>query len=110
MATIPDAADIANALEDLAAGLRLSADPSLDGVYWLCELREGNAVAGYGLGLTMREAAADAWVGVQNVSTLLDAVIGGKALPLPDGRWTFVLGPPGAWERTFAVHTTTTRT
>jgi hypothetical protein len=62
------------------------------------------------LGLSEREAAADAWVGVQKLGTLLDAVIDGKPLPLPDGRWTFELHPPGAWERTFAVHSTTTTT
>jgi hypothetical protein len=107
---IPDRADIENALEDLAAGLRLSADPSLDGVCWLCELREGDVIVGYGLGLTPNAAAGDAWVGTRSISKLLDAVVDGRPLGLPDGRWTFVLGPPGSWERTFAVHTTTTST
>jgi hypothetical protein len=40
MATIPDALDIANALEDLAAGLRL--DPDAVGIdrLWLCVLSD----------------------------------------------------------------------
>jgi hypothetical protein len=60
------------------------------------------------IGPSERDAAADAWVGTRSLGTLFDAVIDGKPLPLPDGRWTFELHPPGVWERTFAVHSTTT--
>jgi hypothetical protein len=77
---------------------------------WLRELHGPDGAAAYGLGLSEREAAADAWVGNRSLGTLLDAVLDDKSLPLPDGRWTFELHPPGAWERTFAVHTTTTTT
>ena len=64
MATIPDVLDIANALEDLAAGLRL--DPDTVGIdrLWLCILSDvtnGEQLCA-GIGLTMHEAAADAWV------------------------------------------------
>ena len=98
----PDALDIANALEDLAAGP--AARPEA------CELHAPNRAVAYGLGLSEREAAADAWVGTRSLGTLLDAVLDDKLLPLPDGRWRFELHPPGAWERTLAVHSTTTST
>ena len=74
----PDALDIANALEDMAAGLRLDPSGGYDHLCWLCA---GTSVATgattYGLGLTQREAMADTWVGI-SLGTLLDAVIDGK--------------------------------
>src|SRR5262249_44704544 len=106
----PDALNIANALEDLAAGLRLDPSGGFDHLCWLCELHGPDGAVAYGLGLSEREAAADAWAGTRSLGTLLDAALDDKSLPLPDGRWTFELHPPGAWERTFAVHTTTTST
>jgi hypothetical protein len=104
---VPDALDIANALADLAAGLRL--DPAVVGTeqVWLCVLVD--SVSGEqlraGVGLTMREAAAGAWVASLSVDRLLDAVVGRAAPPLPDGRVRFELCPPGCWERvTLAQH------
>ena len=77
---VPDCLDIANVLEDLAAGLRLDA-PGFDDRLWLCELRdESGTHASYGLGLTEREAAADAWVGSWELGQLLDCIMG-KAAP-----------------------------
>jgi hypothetical protein len=109
---IPDCLDIANALEDLAAGLRLDPSGGYDHLCWLCALHhpQDDAVVGYGLGLSEREAAADAWVGIQSLGELLDAIIDRRPLIGPDNRWRFELHPPGSWERTFAVHTTTTST
>jgi hypothetical protein len=104
----PDALDIANALEDLAAGLRLDPSGGFDHLCWLCELHGPDGAVAYGLGLSEREAAADAWVGIQSLGERLDAVIGGRPLIGPDNRWRFELHPPGSWERTFAVHSTTT--
>jgi hypothetical protein len=100
MATIPDALDLDSAIQDLAAGLRL--DPDAVGDHcWLCVLVD--AVSGEqlsaGVGLTMREAAADAWISSLPVEQLLDAVAGRHPPPLPDGRWRFELAPPGCWER-----------
>ena len=99
---IPDSADIANALEDLAAGLRLNPE-GFDDCCWLCDLRgPGGEHAGYGIGLTMREACADAWVGSWDLSALLDCIVGRKPPAEPDDRWQFELYPPGSWERVFA--------
>ena len=101
MATIPDALDIANALEDLAAGLRL--DPDAVGIdrLWLCVLSDvttGEQLRA-GIGLTMREAAADAWVASLRVEQLIDSILGRIPPPMPDGRWRFELAQPGCWER-----------
>jgi hypothetical protein len=105
----PDALDIANALEDLAAGLRLDPSGGYDHLCWLCACTSvATGATTYGLGLTQREAMADAWVGIQSLGELLDAVIDARPLVAPDDRWRFELHAPGAWERTFAVHTTTT--
>jgi hypothetical protein len=101
MATIPDVLDIANALEDLAAGLRL--DPDTVGIdrLWLCVLSDvtsGEQLCA-GIGLTMREAAADAWVASLRVEQLVDSILGRIPPPLPDGRVRFELARPGCWER-----------
>ena len=101
MATIPDALDIANALEDLAAGLRL--DPDAVGIdrVWLCVLSDvtsGEQLCA-GIGLTMREAAADAWVASLRVEQLIDSILSRIPPPLPDGRVRFELARPGCWER-----------
>jgi hypothetical protein len=98
MATIPDALDIDSAIQDLAAGLWL--DPDADQA-WVCVLID--VVSGEQLcaavGLTMREAAASAWVASLPLNRLLDAVLGRAPPPLPDGRWRFECGAPGSWER-----------
>jgi hypothetical protein len=101
MATIPDAADITSALEDLAAGLAL--DPDVVGVdqAWACvvvDVISGEQLSA-GFGLTMREAAADAWVSCLPAVTLVDAVLGRRPLPLPDGRVRFEIAEPGCWSR-----------
>jgi hypothetical protein len=108
---VPDALDLAHALEDAAAGLRLDPSGGYDHLCWLCALHhpEDDAVVGYGLGLSARESMADAWIGTRSLGELLAAVIDGKPLIGPDNRWRFELHPPGSWERTFAVHTATTR-
>jgi hypothetical protein len=94
---IPDCIDIANALEDLKAGLRL--DPqALDDHCWLCVLHGLTGAQSCGVGLTAREAAADAWVGSWELGQLLDCIMGKAAPAEPDGRWRFELAPPGCWE------------
>jgi hypothetical protein len=98
---IPDAHDVANALDDLAAGLAL--DPDIVGVEraWICVVTDvltGERLAA-GFGLTQREAAADAWVASLPVAQLLDAVLRRIPPPLPDGRVRLVLARPGCWER-----------
>ena len=101
MATIPDAHDVANALDDLAAGLAL--DPDVVGVdqAWGCvviDVLTGKQLSA-GFGLTANEAAGAAWVACLPVGQLLDAVLRRIPPPLPDGRWRFELGRPGSWER-----------
>jgi hypothetical protein len=54
------------------------------------------------LGLSEREAAADAWVGSWGLNAVLDCIVGGKPADEPDDRWRFELYPPGSWERVFA--------
>ena len=98
---IPDALDVANALEDLAAGLAL--DPDVVGVdrAWVCVVTDvfsGEQLSA-GFGLTANEAAGAAWVACLPVGQLLDAVLRRIPPPMPDGRWQFVLGRPGSWER-----------
>ena len=104
MSTIPDALDIANALEDLAAGLRL--DPDAVGIdrLWLCVLSDvtsGEQLCA-GIGLTMREAAANAWVSYLPIEQLIDSIVGRIPPPMPDGRWRFELAQPGCWERVYS--------
>jgi hypothetical protein len=70
----PDALDIVNALEDVAAGLRLDPSGGFDHLCWLCKLHGADGAAAYGLGLSEREAAADAWVGTRSLGTLLDVL------------------------------------
>jgi hypothetical protein len=101
---IPDALDIVSALEDLAAGLRH--DPDVVGIdhCWLCVLVDyvsGEQLCA-GIGLTEREAAADAWVSALPVEQLVDSIVGGIPPPLPDGRWRFELCPPRCWERVYS--------
>ena len=75
MATIPDALDVANALEDLAAGIVLDADVDR---CWLCvvvDVNSGEQLSA-GFGLTANEAAGAAWVSCLPVAQLLDAVLG----------------------------------
>ena len=98
---IPDALDVANALEDLAAGLAL--DPDVVGVdqAWACivtDVLTGKQLSA-GFGLTANEAAGAAWVACLPVGQLLDAVLRRIPLPLPDGRVRLELGRPGSWER-----------
>ena len=62
-----------------------------------------DAVVGYGLGLSEREAMANAWVGTRSLGELLDAIFDGKPLRLPDDSWQFELIPPGGWERVFTT-------
>jgi hypothetical protein len=101
---VPDCLDIANALEDAASGLRLDPAGRFDHVCWLCALHNpAGELAGYGVGLTAREAAADAWVGSWDLTALLDCIMGKVAPAEPDGRWHFELYPPGSWERVFAT-------
>jgi hypothetical protein len=102
---IPDAHDVANALEDLAAGLRL--DPDAVGVdqAWLClvvDVLTGERLSA-ALGLTANEAAGAAWVASLPLNHQLDAVLGRAPPPLPDGRVRFELGPPGSWERVYTL-------
>jgi hypothetical protein len=101
MATIPDAADIANALEDLAAGLRLDPDAVGADQAWVCvvvDVTSGEQINA-AVGLSMREAAADAWVTSLPVEQLLDVILGRTPPPLPNGRVRFEVCPPGCWER-----------
>ena len=98
---IPDALDVANALDDLAAGLAL--DPDVVGVdqAWGCvviDVLTGKQLSA-GFGLTANEAAGAAWVACLPVGQLLDAVLGRIPAPLPDGRVRLVLARPGCWER-----------
>ena len=98
---IPDALDVANALEDLAAGLAL--DPDVVGVdqAWVCvvvNVLTGEQLSA-GFGLTANEAAGAAWVACLPVGQLLDAVLRRIPPPLPDGRVQLVLTRPGCWER-----------
>ena len=101
---IPDALDVANALEDLAAGLAL--DPDVVGVdrAWVCVVTDvfsGEQLSA-GFGLTANEAAGAAWVACLPVGQLLDAVLRRIPPPLPDGRWRLVLARPGCWERVYS--------
>ena len=95
---IPDRLDIANALEDIAAGLRFN-PKGLNDICWVCDLTGPNGAHSQGIGLTMREAAADAWVCSWPLSQMIDCIMGKAAPPAPDGRWLFELCPPGCWER-----------
>jgi hypothetical protein len=99
---IPDALDIASALEDLAAGLVLDAGPS---EAWVCVVTDAQSDKQLcaEIGLTMREAAANAWVSCLPVAQLLDAVLRRIPPPLPDGRVRLELAPPGCWERAVVV-------
>ena len=105
---IPDAHDVANALEDLASGLVLDADAEQA---WLCvviDVLTGERLCA-DIGLTMREAAATAWVSSLPVRQLLDAVLGRIPPPLPDGRVRLVLARPGCWERVYSEQHTPPR-
>jgi hypothetical protein len=98
---IPDALDVANALEDLGAGLVLDAGADR---CWLCvvvDVLTGERLCA-DIGLTMREAAAAAWISSLPVGQLLDAVLRRIPPPLPDGRWRFELARPGCWERVYS--------
>jgi hypothetical protein len=100
---VPDALDIANALEDLAAGLCLDPDAVGADQAWVClviDVLTGERL-GAAVGLTANEAAGAAWVSCLPVEQLLDAVLGRAPPPLPDGRWRFELGQPGSWERVY---------
>jgi hypothetical protein len=104
MATIPDAHDIANALEDLAAGLAL--DPDAIGIdqAWVCvvvDVLTGEHLSA-AVGLTANEAAGAAWVSCLPVEQILDAVLGRTPPPLPDGRFRLELAPPRCWERVYS--------
>jgi hypothetical protein len=99
---IPDHLDVANALEDLAAGLRLGPEGREDQL-WVCVLHGPTGVHSAGVGLTQREAASDAWVASWTLPQLIDAVLGRAPPPLPDGRFTFELAAPGDWERVYAT-------
>jgi hypothetical protein len=101
---IPDALDVASALDDLAAGLVL--DPDVVGVdqAWVCVVTDvisGEQLSA-GIGLTANEAAANAWVSCLPVGQLLDAVLRRIPPPLPDGRVRLELAPPGCWERVYS--------
>ena len=101
MATIPDAADIDGAIQDLAAGLTL--DPDAVGVdrAWCCvvvDVLSGKQLSA-GFGLTKNEAAGAAWVACLPVARLVDAILRRTRPPLPDGRVRLVLARPGCWER-----------
>ena len=98
---IPDALDVANALEDLAAGLVLDADVDQAWVCVVVDVISGKQLRAE-IGLTMREAAANAWVACLPVGQLLDAVLRRIPPPLPDGRWRLELAPPGCWERVYS--------
>jgi hypothetical protein len=104
MATIPDALDVTNALDDLAAGLAL--DPDVVGVdrAWVCVVTDviSDEQLSAGFGLTANEAAGAAWVASLPVGQLLDAVLRRIPPPLPDGRVRLVLAEPGRWERVYS--------
>jgi hypothetical protein len=98
---IPDALDVANALEDLAAGLVLDAGADR---CWLCvvvDVLTGERLCA-DIGLSANEAAGAAWVSSLPVGQLLDAVLRRIPPPLPDGRWRFELARPGCWERAYS--------
>ena len=97
----PDALDIANALEDLAAGLVLNAGADQAWVCVVVDVLTGERLCA-DIGLTMREAAAAAWISSLPVGQLLDAVLRRIPPPLPDGRWRFELARPGCWERVYS--------
>jgi hypothetical protein len=98
---IPDALDVANALEDLGAGLVLDANEDQAWVCVVVDVLSGKQLRA-GVGLTMREAAANAWISCLPVPQLVDAVLRRIPPPLPDGRWRFELCPPGCWERVYS--------
>jgi hypothetical protein len=101
---LPDALDVASALEDLASGLTL--DPDAVGVdqVWGCvvvDVISGEQLSA-GFGLTANEAAGAAWAASLPVGQLLDAVLRRIPPPLPDGRVRLVLARPGCWERVYS--------
>jgi hypothetical protein len=103
---IPDALDVANALDDLAAGLAL--DPDVVGVdqTWMClvvDVISGKQISA-AIGLTANEAAGAAWIASLSVERLVDAILGRIPPPLPDGRVRLVLARPGCWERPVVAH------
>jgi hypothetical protein len=103
--SIPDAADIVDAIENLGAGLALDPDACAGAQVWLgvvIDVITGEHL-GAAVGLTMREAAGAAWAACLPVGQLVDALLGRAAPPLPDGRVRFELGPPGSWERVVSV-------
>jgi hypothetical protein len=104
MATIPDAHDVANALDDLAAGLALDPDAIGTDQAWVCvvvDVLSGEHVSA-AIGLTANEAAGAAWVSSLPIPQLVDAILGRIPPPLPDGRWRFELARPGCWERVYS--------
>jgi hypothetical protein len=97
---LPDLCDIANAIESITAGLRL--DPEgMEDTCWLCVVVDVTTGAhrAAAVGLTMREAAADAWVSCMELEHLLDCVMHRATPVMPDGRVRFELAEPGHWER-----------
>jgi hypothetical protein len=98
---VPDEHDVANALEDLAAGLVLDADADRCWVCVVVDVMSGKQLRAE-IGLTMREAAANAWVSCLPVAQLLDAVLRRIPPPLPDGRFRLEVAPPGCWERVYS--------
>jgi hypothetical protein len=81
----------------------LRLDPEgFDDSCWLCDLHGADDAHICDVGLTAREAAADAWVGSWELGQLLDCIMGKAAPAEPDGRWRFELAPPGGWERVYA--------
>ena len=52
-----------------------------------------------GIRLTMREAAADAWVASLRVEQQTDSILGRIPPPLPDALVRFEFARPGCWER-----------
>jgi hypothetical protein len=98
---VPDALDVANALEDLAAGLVLDADVDQAWVCVVVDVISGKQLRA-DIGLTMREAAANAWVSCLPIGQLLDAVLRRIPPPLPDGRFRLELAPPRCWERVYS--------
>jgi hypothetical protein len=105
---IPDALDVANALENLAAGLVLDPDACAPAQAWVClviDVISGERLSA-GIGLTKNEAVASAWVACLPVEQLLNSILGRIPPPLPDGRVRFELGPPGSWERVVSAAAT----
>ena len=94
------AIDIELGLEAIKAGQRL--DPALLGDRcWACvvvDVVSGKQISA-GVGLSAPEARADAWVASWPLATLIDAILGRIAPPMPDGRWRFECAEPGCWER-----------